>query len=50
VGTGYTIHNPHSSSVKAGCHRHSHGFAFRQYEIPHDRRTRTLLVLPTQLR
>jgi hypothetical protein len=50
VGTGYSIHISHSPSVKATSHRHSHGSAFRQYVIPHDRRTRTLLVPSTQLR
>jgi hypothetical protein len=50
VGTGYSFHISHSPSVKAGRPRHSVGPAFYQYEIQHHRRTRTLLVLSTQLR
>jgi hypothetical protein len=49
VGTGYSIHISRSPSVKAGCHRLSHGPAFRWYVIPHETR-RTLLVLSMQLR
>jgi hypothetical protein len=50
VGTGYSIHISHSPSVKATSHRHSHGPAFRQYVIPHDRRLQATLVPTTQLR
>jgi hypothetical protein len=50
VGTGYSIHISHSPSVKATSHRLSHGPAFCEYEIMHDRRMRTLLVLSAQLR
>jgi hypothetical protein len=50
VGTGCSIHISHSASVKAGCHRLSHGPVYRQYVIRHECRTRTPLVLFAQLR
>ncbi len=50
MGTGFSIHISHSPSVKAGCHRLSHGPIFREYVIQHSRRTRAPLVLFAQLR
>ena len=50
MGTGYSIHISHSPSVKAVSLRLSHDPVFCQYAIRRDSRTRTVLVLSTQLR
>ena len=50
VGTGYSIHIPRSATVKAECHRLSHGPVIREHFVWRGRRTQFPLVLFAQLR